>query len=81
MPLNETVKLYKEQKYDVSDAYFWLIGRGFGIERMDMNDPQGNEINIFFKRLSDHVPFPVRNPLNENESRIMQILNKYRQVS
>lgn len=81
MPLNETVKLYKEQKYDVSDAYFWLIGRGFDIKYMDMNDPQGNEINIFFKKLPSHVPFPVRNPLNESDTRVMQILNKCRQVS
>ena len=81
MPLNDSVKLYKEQKYDVSDAYFWLVGRGFDIKYMDMNDPQGNEINIFFKRLPNHVPVAVRNPHDKTDLRVMQISNKYRQVS
>lgn len=80
MPLNETVKLYKEQKYDVSDAYFWLIGHGFGVERMEMNDPEGNEINMFFKRLPQGIPLTVKNPYN-NSDVTMLMLNKYRQVS
>lgn len=50
MPSSHTNKLYETQKYIVDDAIDFLRKHNFIITDIKANDPQGNEINIFFSK-------------------------------
>lgn len=54
MPLTHDKKLYKNQKYVLADAILFLFSRGFHIKEILSNDPEHNELNIFFVNPSCH---------------------------
>lgn len=51
MPMSHDTKLYKNQKYVVSDAILFLTSNNFQVVDVESNDPQNNEINIHFVNL------------------------------
>jgi hypothetical protein len=71
MPLDHSTKLYKDQKYTVSDAYFYILGHGFTVTQLEMNDPQGNEINVYFKRLPKQMYLPAVDPLRRTHVQLI----------
>jgi FkbM family methyltransferase len=58
MPTRHNTKLYKDQKYLETDARTFLEAHGFCVERVESNDSQQNEVNIFFNRIAP-LPTPV----------------------
>ncbi|AGE51096.1 hypothetical protein PBCVCVG1_200L [Paramecium bursaria Chlorella virus CVG-1] len=58
MPTRHDTKLYKDQKYLETDARAFLETHGFCVERVESNDSQQNEVNVFFSRIAP-LPTPV----------------------
>jgi biotin operon repressor len=50
MPTSHQVKLYANQKFLDADAIQFLEKNGFKITRVQSNDRQCNEVNIYFER-------------------------------
>jgi FkbM family methyltransferase len=55
MPMSHDTKLYKNQKYLVSDAVLFLMACNFQVVELVSNDPQNNEINIHFLNLKYNI--------------------------
>lgn len=48
-PINERKKIYTES-HTCSEAILFLLNNGFRLVDIEKNDPEGNEVNIYFKR-------------------------------